>query len=178
MDLAIEKGELIVLLGPSGCGKTTTLRMIAGLELPTGGPFGLDGQRRHATRAPRGATSAWCFSSMRSIPTSRCARTSPSRCGRRHLAEPRCESRVDDVAERMGLGALLPRHPRQLSGGDQQKVSLARAIVRRPAVYLMDEPLGTLDADQRLAMREVIRAEQLASKVTTTSTSRTTRRRR
>ena len=67
----------------------------------------------------------------------------------------------------MDLGRLLPLYPKQLSGGDQQKVSLARAIVRRPAVYLMDEPLGTLDADQRLAMRELIRAEQLASGVTT-----------
>jgi multiple sugar transport system ATP-binding protein len=67
----------------------------------------------------------------------------------------------------MSLGHLIGLHPRQLSGGDQQKVSLARAIVRRPALYLMDEPLGTLDADQRLAMRELIRTEQLAFKVTT-----------
>jgi ABC-type sugar transport system ATPase subunit len=75
--------------------------------------------------------------------------------------------RVNTVAERMDLTRLLRAYPTQLSGGDQQKVSLARAIVRRPAVYLMDEPLGTLDADQRLAMRELIRTEQLRTKVTT-----------
>jgi ABC-type sugar transport system ATPase subunit len=67
----------------------------------------------------------------------------------------------------MDLVDLLPRYPRQLAGGDQQKVSLARAIVRRPAIYLMDEPLGTLDADQRLVMREFIRGVQLESKVPT-----------
>jgi multiple sugar transport system ATP-binding protein len=76
-------------------------------------------------------------------------------------------ARVHDVAGRMNLGELLDRYPKQLAGGDQQKVSLARAMVRRPALYLMDEPLGTLDADQRLAMRELIRTEQLASNVTT-----------
>ena len=83
------------------------------------------------------------------------------------LAAAEIESRVETVVAQMGLGRLLSRYPKQLSGGDQQKVSLARAIVRRPAVFLMDEPLGTLDGDQRLAMRELIRAEQLASKVTT-----------
>ena len=83
------------------------------------------------------------------------------------LAAADVRTRVDAVAARMELGRLLPLYPKELSGGDQQRVSLARAIVRRPAVYLMDEPLGTLDADQRLAMREFIRVEQLASGVTT-----------
>jgi len=89
----------------------------------------------------------------------------PLRAARAPAAE--VQRRVDAVAARMELGPLLASYPRQLSGGDQQKVALARAIVRHPAVYLMDEPLGTLDADQRLEMRELIRAHQLLSRVTT-----------
>jgi ABC-type sugar transport system ATPase subunit len=89
----------------------------------------------------------------------------PLRAARLPAAE--VDQRVSAVVEQMGLGSLLALYPRQLAGGDQQKVALARAIVRRPTAFLMDEPLGTLDADQRLAMRELIRVEQLASRVTT-----------
>ena len=75
--------------------------------------------------------------------------------------------RVADIVERLGLGALVGRYPRQLSGGDQQRVALARAMVRRPQIYLMDEPLGTLDAGLRLEMREMIRAQQLDAGIAT-----------
>jgi len=166
IDLAIEEGELVVLLGPSGCGKTTTLRMIAGLELPTGGTISLAGQDVTRLRpSRRDVGMVFQFYALYPHLTVRDNIGFPLRAAGLRAADVR--DRVDAVAARMDLQRLLPLYPKQLAGGDQQKVSLARAIVRRPAVYLMDEPLGTLDADQRLAMRELIRAEQLASGVTT-----------
>jgi multiple sugar transport system ATP-binding protein len=166
IDLAIEEGELVVFLGPSGCGKTTTLRMIAGLELPTDGTIRLAGQDVTRLRpSRRDVGMVFQFYALYPHLTVRDNIGFPLRAA--GLAKADVRSRVDAVAARMDLEHLLPLYPKQLAGGDQQKVSLARAIVRRPAVYLMDEPLGTLDADQRLAMRELIRAEQLASGVTT-----------
>ena len=166
IDLAIQPGELIVLLGPSGCGKTTTLRMIAGLELATGGSIRLGGDDVTLLRpSRRDVGMVFQFYALYPHLTVRQNIGFPLRAA--GLAPAEIAARVEAVAARMDLARLLARYPRQLSGGDQQKVSLARAIVRRPAVYLMDEPLGTLDADQRLAMRELIRAEQLASRVTT-----------
>jgi ABC-type sugar transport system ATPase subunit len=166
IDLAIDEGELIVLLGPSGCGKTTTLRMIAGLEHATGGSIRLAGKDVTRLRpSQRDVGMVFQFYALYPHLTVRENIGFPLRAGGAPPSEIR--SRVDAVVARMDLEALLSSYPKQLSGGDQQKVSLARAIVRRPAVYLMDEPLGTLDADQRLAMRELIRSEQMASKVTT-----------
>jgi ABC-type sugar transport system ATPase subunit len=166
IDLAIDRGELIVLLGPSGCGKTTTLRMVAGLELATGGAIRLGGADVTRLRpSQRDVGMVFQFYALYPHLTVRQNIAFPLRAARLRAAE--IAARVEAVAARMDLTRLLASYPRQLSGGDQQKVSLARAIVRRPAVYLMDEPLGTLDADQRLAMRELIRAEQLTSRVTT-----------
>jgi multiple sugar transport system ATP-binding protein len=166
IDLAIDEGEFIVLLGPSGCGKTTSLRMVAGLELPTGGRIRLAGNDvTHLRPSQRDVGMVFQFYALYPHLTVRDNIAFPLRAARLPPAE--IKTRVDAVAARMQLERLLPLYPKELAGGDQQKVSLARAMVRRPAVYLMDEPLGTLDADQRLAMRELIRAEQLASRVTT-----------
>jgi multiple sugar transport system ATP-binding protein len=166
IDLGIEEGEFIVLLGPSGCGKTTTLRMIAGLEIATGGSI-LMGGRDVTTRRPSERDVGMVFQFYALYPhlSVRENIVFPLKCVRMGDAER--EQRLAQVSRKMGLERLLRLNPRQLSGGDQQKVSLARAMVRQPSVYLMDEPLGTLDADQRLEMREFIRATQLETRVTT-----------
>jgi multiple sugar transport system ATP-binding protein len=166
IDAAIEEGEFIVLLGPSGCGKTTTLRMIAGLEIPTAGGVSLGGRDVTCLR-PSGRDVGFVFQFYALYPhlSVRANILFPLESVGMEPAER--EKRLAEVAARLGLERLLRLYPSQLSGGDQQRVSLARAMVRRPAVYLMDEPLGTLDADLRLEMREFIRSQQLEMKVTT-----------
>jgi len=166
LDLSIANGEFIVLLGPSGCGKTTTLRMIAGLETPTAGRIVMDARDvTHLRPGRRDVGFVFQFYALYPHMTVRANIEFPlanTGVGRRER-----RGRVLEVARRVGLEPLLDRHPGQLSGGDQQRVSLARAMVRRPSVQLMDEPLGTLDIDQRVALREFIRVAQLEMKVTT-----------
>jgi multiple sugar transport system ATP-binding protein len=166
IELAIEAGEFVVLLGPSGCGKTTTLRMIAGLETPSAGRIRL-GDADVTTLRPAQRDVGFVFQFYALYPhlTVRENVAFPLACagvGRRERRD-----RVDELAERLGLVALLDRLPRELSGGDQQRVALARAMVRRPSVWLMDEPLGTLDADLRAELVDFLRAQQLAERVTT-----------
>jgi ABC-type sugar transport system ATPase subunit len=166
VDLGIDEGEFVVLLGPSGCGKTTTLRMIAGLEQPTGGTVRLAGRDVTGLR-PGQRDVGFVFQFFALYPHMTVAENIAFPLANEGVARRECRRRVQEVAEGMGIVELLARYPGQLSGGDQQRVALARAIVRRPAVYLMDEPLGTLDAGQRLSMREFIRTRQLEMKVAT-----------
>ncbi len=166
VDLAIGEGEFVVLLGPSGCGKTTTLRMIAGLETPSAGRVRLAG--KDVTDLPpsrRDVGFVFQFYALYPHLTVEENVAFPLACAGVPRAERRAE--VAAIAERLGLEPLLRRKPRELSGGDQQRVGLARAIVRRPAAWLFDEPLGTLDADRRGEMCELLRARQLERKVTT-----------
>ncbi len=165
IDLAVDEGEFIVLLGPSGCGKTTTLRMIAGLENPTDGQIVLADQNvTHLPPSERDVGFVFQFYALY-----------PHMSVRKNIAFPLenigtsasdIDATVDRVARALGIEALLNRYPRRLSGGDQQRVSLARAMVRTPDIYLMDEPLGTLDAEHRLELREFIRRQQLALSTT------------
>ena len=166
VDFAIEAGEFVVLLGPSGCGKTTTLRMIAGLETPTAGRVFLDGQ--DVTALPpsrRDVGFVFQFYALYPHMSVEANVEFPLRCAGVPARER--GDAVARVAERLGLQPLLRRRPRELSGGDQQRVALARAMVRKPALWLMDEPLGTLDADRRGEMCEFLRAHQLEQRVTT-----------
>jgi multiple sugar transport system ATP-binding protein len=166
IDFAADEGEFIVLLGPSGCGKTTTLRMIAGLEIATGGRIVLAGKDVTALRpAHRDVGFVFQFYALYPHLSVRDNIAFPLVCVGTSSRE--ITQRVNAVAEKLGLTKLLKAYPRQLSGGDQQRVSLARAMVRRPRVWLMDEPLGTLDADRRLEMRDFLREQQLEAKVTT-----------
>jgi len=166
IDLPVGSGEFIVLLGPSGCGKTTTLRMVAGLEIATGGRILMEG-RDVTTLKPsqRDVGMVFQFYALYPHMTVRENIAFPLECAGTPATELRI--RVDEVMKQTGVGRLADLHPRHLAGGDQQRVSLARAMVRRPKVYLFDEPLGTIDADQRLTLREFIRAQQLETKVTT-----------
>ncbi len=166
IDFAAARGELIVLLGPSGCGKTTTLRMIAGLELPTAGSIRLDGEEI-SQRRPAERDVGFVFQFYALYPHLSVAENLAFPLACVGMARAQRDAAVQTIATRLGLEPLLQRKPRELSGGDQQRVALGRAMIRRPKIWLMDEPLGTLDADRRLAMCEFLREQQLASKVTT-----------
>lgn len=165
IDLAVERGQFVVLLGPSGCGKTTTLRMIAGLELPTGGRIELDGADVTTLR-PSQRDVGFVFQFYALYPHLRVKDNIAFPLVSAGLPSRQVERQVNAIAEQLGVTPLLGRYPRQLSGGDQQRVALARAVIRNPKLWLMDEPLGTLDADQRLVLREQIRRRQLESGVT------------
>jgi multiple sugar transport system ATP-binding protein len=164
--LDIQEGEFIVLLGPSGCGKTTTLRMVAGLEIATGGRIELAGADVTTLR-PSLRDVGFVFQFYALYPHLSVKENIAFPLRSTGVNGSELTSRVDNVCRRVGLVGLENRYPAQLSGGDRQRVALARAMVRRPRVYLMDEPLGTLDADRRLEMCEFIRAQQLDLKVTT-----------
>jgi multiple sugar transport system ATP-binding protein len=166
VDLDVREGEFIVLLGPSGCGKTSTLRMVAGLELATGGRIELAGVDVTGLRpSARDVGFVFQFYALYPHLNVRENIAFPLRCA--GVAAHEIEQRVDEVCQQLGLRGLERRRPAQLAGGDRQRVSLGRAMVRKPRVYLMDEPLGTLDADRRLEMCEFIRAQQQRLAVTT-----------
>ena len=152
LSLEVHDGELLVLLGPSGCGKTTALRMVAGLEDPTGGTVSI-GTTVVNDVEPKDRDVAMVFQSYALYPhmTLRKNIEFPLR-QQRVPAEERAR-RADEAAATLGLGDLLDRKPGQLSGGQRQRVALARAIVRDPKVFLMDEPLSNLDATLRIQTR-------------------------
>src|ERR1700728_2320031 len=150
-NLTIENGSFFALLGPSGCGKTTTLRMIAGLELPTSGRILLDGEdvtfRRAAAR-----DIAFVFQLFALYPHMNVAQNIgfPLKC--QGMARRDIRERVADTARLLRIEHLLSSKTSKLSGGDRQRVALGRAMVRRPKAFLMDEPLGALDAEFRALM--------------------------
>jgi len=155
-NLVVEDGEFLVMLGPSGCGKTTTLRMIAGLELPTGGRILLDGEDVTMRRA-RERDIAFVFQLFALYPHMNVRKN----IGFPLLAQgvPRAEirTRVEEAARLLRIDHLLDRSVSGLAGGDRQRVALGRAIVRRPKCFLMDEPLGTLDTEFRDLMVHELR---------------------
>ncbi|HEX5615364.1 MAG TPA: ABC transporter ATP-binding protein [Acidimicrobiia bacterium] len=158
LDLEVLDEEFLVLLGPSGCGKSTALRMIAGLEDPTEGVITI-GDRVVNDIEPRDRDIAMVFQSYALYPhmTVRKNIEFPLRT----LDRAERATRVNDVANVLGLENLLDRKPAQLSGGQRQRVALARAIVRRPAAFLMDEPLSNLDAKLRVQTRaELVELQQ------------------
>jgi len=161
----IRDGDFFCLLGPSGCGKTTTLRMIAGLELPTSGRILLGGEDVTFKQASR-RDIAFVFQLFALYPhmSVRSNIAYPLRCQGMPRAE--VDRRVEDAAKILRITQLLPRSVSGLSSGDRQRVALGRAIVRQPKVFLFDEPLSNLDAKLRIAMRVEIRKLQRRLKTT------------
>lgn len=150
-NLTIKNGEFFVLLGPSGCGKTTTLRMIAGLELPTAGQILLDGQDVTFNR-PRERDIAFVFQLFALYPHMTVRANMAFPLANEGFPKAQIIQTVEEIARMLKIDHLLERSVSGLSGGDRQRVALGRAIVRRPKAFLMDEPLGTLDAEFRELM--------------------------
>jgi multiple sugar transport system ATP-binding protein len=166
LDLSIPDGTFLVMLGPSGCGKTTALRVLAGLEQPTGGQVYI-GKREVTRLEPRDRDIAMVFQSYALYPHMSVRENIAYPLKIRGMPRDDRKKLVQRVAEGLEIGHLLDRHPRQLSGGQRQRVALARAIVRKPAVFLMDEPLSNLDAKLRVQMRGELKRLQKDLGVTT-----------
>jgi putative spermidine/putrescine transport system ATP-binding protein len=165
-DLDVERGEFISFLGPSGCGKTTTLRMVAGFEIPTAGSIKIDG--KEITRLhPNKRNVGMVFQSYALFPNMTVAENVAF--GLKIAKKPQAEikSRVEEMLNIVKLPHLADRFPYQLSGGQQQRVALARAIAIKPQVLLLDEPLSALDAKIRISLREEIRSLQRTLGITT-----------
>jgi ABC-type sugar transport system ATPase subunit len=152
LDLAIEDGELMVLVGPSGCGKSTALRMVAGLEQPTEGSI-LIGGVDVAGRSPASRDVAMVFQSYALYPHMTVRKNLAFPLQRRHMPRAEIARRVTEVGEMLELTDLLERKPAQLSGGQRQRVAMGRALIREPVVFLLDEPLSNLDAKLRAELR-------------------------
>ena len=153
----IEDGEFFMLLGPSGCGKTTTLRMMAGLELPTSGEIFIDGEEVSQKPASQ-RDIAFVFQMFALYPHMNVGKNISYPLLSQGLPRAEVKKRVDEVAAILGLQDILKRPVGGLSGGDRQRVALGRAIVREPKAFFMDEPLGALDAEFREHMAEELRA--------------------
>ena len=152
VSLEVGEGEFLVLVGPSGCGKTTLLRCIAGLEDITRGELRFDGQRVNDL-APRDRDVAMVFQSYALYPHLTVRDNLGFALRIRKTPPPEIRARVDEAARMLEIAHLLDRYPRQLSGGQRQRVAMGRAVVRRPRVFLFDEPLSNLDASLRGQMR-------------------------
>jgi ABC-type sugar transport system ATPase subunit len=157
LSLDVAAREFLVLLGPSGCGKTTVLRLIAGLEEPSSGEILIDGVRVN-DRPPRDRDVAMVFQNYALYPHLTVRENIGFPLRMRSAPPEERARRVAEVAAMLELEELLDRKPAQLSGGERQRVALGRAVVRRPKVFLFDEPLSNLDAKLRVQMRaELVR---------------------
>lgn len=156
----IKDKEFIVFVGPSGCGKSTTLRMIAGLEEISYGDLLIDGKIMNAA-APKDRDIAMVFQSYALYPQMTVYKNMAYALKLRKVPKDEIDKRVREAARILKLTPYLDRKPRALSGGQRQRVALGRSIVRRPKVFLMDEPLSNLDAKLRVAMRsEIVRIHE------------------
>ncbi|HEX6965165.1 MAG TPA: sn-glycerol-3-phosphate ABC transporter ATP-binding protein UgpC [Gemmatimonadaceae bacterium] len=152
IDVHVRDGELVVLVGPSGCGKSTTLRMIAGLESISGGVLRI-GDRIVNDVPPKDRDVAMVFQNYALYPHMTAYENMAFALTLRHAPKGEIDARVREAAGILGIESLLRRKPSRMSGGQRQRVALGRAIVRKPQVFLFDEPLSNLDAQLRVAMR-------------------------
>ena len=153
--LSVADGEFVVLVGPSGCGKSTTLRMIAGLEKETAGEIVIDGVTAH-NLPPKDRDIAMVFQNYALYPHMTVFENMAFGLKLRKFPKVEIEERVKEAADILGIESLLDRRPEALSGGQRQRVAVGRSIVRKPKVFLFDEPLSNLDAKLRVQMRTEI----------------------
>ncbi|MHA3980593.1 ABC transporter ATP-binding protein [Halovulum sp. GXIMD14794] len=166
LNLEIDDGEFLVLLGPSGCGKSTTMRLIAGLEEPTGGEIRI-GDRNVIDVPARDRDLAMVFQNYALYPHMTVAENIGYPLKIARVPKDKRAERVREAAAKVEMEHLLARRPGELSGGQRQRVALARAIVRTPQLFLMDEPLSNLDAKLRSVMRAELRHLQKELATTT-----------
>ncbi len=152
VNLGIENKEFMVLVGPSGCGKSTTLRMVAGLEEISSGDVFIGNKRVNDVPA-KDRDIAMVFQNYALYPHMTVVENMSFGLKLRHIPKPEIAQRVNEAAEILGIKRLFKRKPRELSGGERQRVAVGRAIVRKPMVFLFDEPLSNLDAKMRVQMR-------------------------
>ncbi|GAF95045.1 unnamed protein product, partial [marine sediment metagenome] len=157
LSLTVADRELVVVVGPSGCGKTTTLRSVAGLEEIDSGTIRI-GDRDVTRMAPKDRDIAMVFQNYALYPHMTVFTNMAFGLKMRRVPKDRIKRKVHEVAEMLGLEQLLDRKPAALSGGERQRVAVGRAIVRRPQVFLFDEPLSNLDAKLRVHMRTEIKS--------------------
>jgi multiple sugar transport system ATP-binding protein len=156
IDLVINDGEFVVLVGPSGCGKSTTLRIVAGLEDASSGDLMIQGNRMNEVE-PKDRDIAMVFQNYALYPHMDVYENMAFGLRLRKFDDAEIATRVDEAAELLGITDLLKRKPKELSGGQRQRVAVGRAIVRKPSVFLFDEPLSNLDAKLRVQMRTEIK---------------------
>ena len=160
LNLTIADGELVVIVGPSGCGKTTTLRLIAGLEELSAGTLSIDGAAMNRV-PPQDRDLAMVFQRDALYPHMTVFENLAFGLQLRKTPQVEIQTRVRETATLLGLSLLLERFPRALSGGERQRVALGRALVRKPKVILLDEPLSQLDTPRRIQLRtELVRLHQ------------------
>src|SRR5262245_60648645 len=155
LNLEIGDGEFVVLLGPSGCGKSTVLRMVAGLEEPTTGHVLLNGEIANDL-PPRDRKVAMIFQDYGLYPHMSVQENIGFPLRIAGIDKDARGEQVADVAAALGIGEVLPRRPAHLSGGQRQRVAMGRAVVRRPELFLLDEPLSNLDSGLRAHLRAEI----------------------
>jgi multiple sugar transport system ATP-binding protein len=156
LTLVVDDGEFLTLVGPSGCGKSTTLNIIAGLETPTTGSVRIGGEEV-TRRPPRERDVAMVFQDYALYPHMNVRQNIGFPLKFARLKRKQMEARIGETAELLGLAELLGRRPKELSGGQRQRVALARALVRRPKVFLFDEPLSNLDPALRVELRSELK---------------------
>ncbi len=165
-NLIVNKGEFLILLGPSGCGKTTTLNCIAGLEMPTSGNIFFD-DMDVTYSPPHSRNIAMVFQSALLYPHLNCKQNILMSLQKANIGDKEKENRIQEAVEILNIKDLLNKKPHELSGGERQRVATAKAIVRQPDVFLLDEPMAALDA----ALRQTLRSElvNLQKKLNTTT---------